>query len=358
MNSVNTLLAAYFHDLSPFVLRLWGDFGIRWYGLAYLAGFAAGWFILKRLARRRLILIPESRITDAILFIVFGVVLGGRLGYAVAYDPSLFSTFSSSFPWWGLLEVHHGGMASHGGIVGIVLACWRISRGWKEEGVVEGRCPMLHVMDAMTLVGPVGVFFGRIANFVNGELLGRVVAAPGQPAPWWSVKFPQEVLSGHAPQLTPEQARSLAALVDSVSLPTDSFAEGYARLLARIQSGAPDLGEKLAPLIAARHPSQLYQAVAEGLLVGGLLWGLWAVPRRPGFISAWFLIAYGGLRILTEFWRLPDPQFLGQTILGIPASRGQALSALMISAGLALLVYVHKRGRERLGGWRCAGRVP
>jgi len=184
-------LGGWLHDLSPFVFRLPNGFGPRWYGLSYLAGFLIGWLVLKRLARRGLIAIPEHRVADAIMLVVLGVVVGGRLGYCLVYRPGLFIDFSTEtvlgldLPVWGVLKIWDGGMASHGGMAGVIVAAWRISRGFKaetEDGAIitEGRCPPLHVLDALALVAPFGLLLGRIANFINGELLGRVVAGPGE----------------------------------------------------------------------------------------------------------------------------------------------------------------------------------
>lgn len=351
--------AAWVHSLSPFALRVSGDFGLRWYGLSYVAAFLIGWVVLHALARRGRILIPAERVADAMMWIVAGTIVGGRLGYVLVYEPSLLWTVSSRPPWWGLLAVNLGGMASHGGMVGLVIAAWLISRGWREEdGRVVGRVPMLHVMDAMALVCPPGLLLGRLANFVNGELLGRVVAAPGEPGPWWSVRFPQElrgwtaspleggVPTGHAPDLSAAQQVALAQLVESVRLPGEAWNAGVDRLIAH----AAEHREALAQVVSARHASQLYQGAAEGLVVGAVLWLLWMRPRKPGVVSAAFLVTYGVLRILTEFIRLPDAQFgAAGRIAGL--SRGQWLSVVMIAAGLGVAWLAARRPGPRVGGW-------
>lgn len=173
-------IASWVNDLNPFVWRISGDFGIRWYGLAYIAGFLCAWLILRHLAKRGACLIPAERLPDAMLAIMLGVLVGGRLGYVLIYQPSLLWDFSASAPWWGVLAINKGGMASHGGMAGLIFAGMWIARSC--------RVPTLHVLDMMTLTGPIGLFLGRIANFVNGELLGRIVAAPGedpQPEEHW-----------------------------------------------------------------------------------------------------------------------------------------------------------------------------
>lgn len=296
---------------------------------------------------------PAHRAGDVILTVIVGVVVGGRLGYVLFYERELLWDFSNRFPWWGVLAINRGGMASHGGIIGVILASWRLSRGFKgDNGDIEGRCPPLHVMDVFALLSPIGLAFGRIANFVNGELLGRVVAAPGEPAPWWSVRYPQEVLSGHAPALGPEQTAALDALIDANGLPGEPWDQAYEGVLETLRAGGEEgarVAAELAPLLAARHPSQLYQAAAEGLVLGLVLVAIWAKSRRPGVVGAWFLIAYGALRIATEFYRLPDAHLQLDRWLGL--SRGQWLSVLMVVGGAAALASVLRRGGDPIGGW-------
>ena len=127
-------LGGWLHDLSPYLVRISGDFGVRWYGLAYIAGFILAYYLLRNLSRRGFTPVPRERALDAILILVVGVLVGGRLGYVLLYQPSLLAQFSSAPPWWGLLAINNGGMASHGAIVGLVLAAWRISRGVKSPG--------------------------------------------------------------------------------------------------------------------------------------------------------------------------------------------------------------------------------
>lgn len=348
-----TTLASWVHDLGPVAVEL-GPLAIRWYGLAYVAGFAIGWFVLHQLAKRGLVLIPPERVGDAAMYFVAGVVIGGRLGYAIIYEPHLFVSFSDRFPFWGLLEINRGGMASHGGIAGVIIASALIARGFKDEsGRVVGRCPPQHVMDVIAFLSPYGLFLGRLANFVNGELLGKIVAMPGEPSPWWAVKFPQEVFDEHAPELTPQQMLDLSRLATKHAMPGDlTFDQQYQRLLHVLQAGGErgaEIQRELAPLLAARHPSQLYQAAAEGLVLGAVLWWVWRKPRVPGVVGCWFMITYGVLRIVTEFWRLPDGHLAVQRIAGL--SRGQWLSVVMVLVGALLLVHFTRRGGEKVGGW-------
>ncbi len=352
-------LAAWFHTLSPFAVKLGADFGIRWYGLSYLAGFIVAYLAMRAMARRGLIAIPYDRVSDAMLWLIGGALVGGRIGYALFYDPRLLTTFSEHFPFWGLLAINEGGMASHGGIVGTILAAYRISRGFRnEQGQIVGRTSFMHICDAMALVAPAGLMFGRLANFVNGELLGAIVAKPGEPSPWWAVQYPQEIdlcatdrlgITSPGPDLvqTSEQWQKIIALARPLA--PDASAEGLRAGLHRLAHEGWRHADELRPLISARHPSQLYQAAAEGLVLALVLWIAWARPRKPGVIGALFLIAYGVLRILTELIRLPDAQLAVRRILGL--SRGQWLSVGMIAAGLWVLIYASQQAAPRVGGW-------
>jgi phosphatidylglycerol:prolipoprotein diacylglycerol transferase len=177
-------LAAWLHTLSPFLVRFTDEFGIRWYGLSYLLGFLAGWAWLRYLARRGLTPLSEQRVGDAMVALVLGVVLGGRLGYCLFYQPSLLTELSGDFPFWGVLRLTQGGMSSHGGMLGVAVAAWWISRGVRDaQGQVRFRAPLLHVFDLVALAATPGLLFGRLANFINGELLGKIVANPESPPP-------------------------------------------------------------------------------------------------------------------------------------------------------------------------------
>jgi phosphatidylglycerol:prolipoprotein diacylglycerol transferase len=354
-------LAAWLHDLNPVLVRFTDTFAIRYYGLAYAIGFLLGWAWLRFMSRRGMTPLSPQRISDMMVAMVLGVVAGGRIGYVLFYDPSLLTDFNSSFPFWGVLRLNQGGMSSHGGILGVMIATWWVSRGVKDEqGRVQFRVPWMHVLDLAAVACTAGLMLGRIANFINGELLGKIVAAPGEPAPWWAVKFPQERATydpaaavEHAPALSPEQTEQFRNLLDQFRVGMESDQTAYQRVLHVLQSGgveAEAVARQLSPLIAARFPSQLLQAATDGLVLGGILWLIWAKPRRAGVISAWFGIIYGVLRILTEQVRLPDAA-LQNVKASTGLSMGQWLSVGMVAIGAAMLAVFIRRPGPVFGGW-------
>jgi len=332
-------LAAWTHDISPYLWRISGSFGIRWYGVSYLLGFIVGYLLLKLMARRGWVRIPKEAVMDFILAAILGTIIGGRLGYVLFYRIDLLWEFKNTIPWWGVLDIANGGMASHGGMIGMIIACIMFSRKLVRAGFKDAT--PLHLMDVLCLIAPPGLLLGRVANFINGELLGAPVAMPGQPAPWWSVRFPQELrdLSLRFPH-TPEQQEAISDLVEQAGGTNDA-------MLERIQSGDHEFTQALSQYLSARHPSQLYQAFAEGVVLFVVLWWIWRKPRRPGVMVAAFFITYGIGRIITEIWRLPDAHL--DRWMGL--SRGQWLSVLMIVAGAALLGVINKRQHPRIGGW-------
>lgn len=331
-------LAAWLHDLDPFLWRITPTFGVRWYGLSYVVSFALAWLLLTWLARTRRILLAPEHVADAMLLLILGVAIGGRLGYIFLYQPTLLTEVSSAPPFWGVLAIHKGGMASHGGMVGVAIACWVIAR--------RANVPRLHIADCVALIAPIGLMLGRLANFVNGELLGRIVAGPGKPAPWWSVRYPQELKERIAEGVAPDQLLEREMLLAAHATPNDTMDIAFDRMMDALRRGDAALRVELEAMLNARHPSQLYQAFAEGLVVLVALALIWCTPRRPGVIAAWFLIVYGFGRIATEFYRLPD-----QGIRGVgPLSRGQVLSAVMVIAGTGLLIWRMKKPADRIGG--------
>lgn len=350
-------LGGWFHDLSPFAVRISQGFGIRWYGLSYAMGFLAAYLLLRVLAKRNATEIPLWRIGDAMMYLIVGVLVGGRLFYVIGYEPHLLG-FIDQPPYWGVLAINRGGMASHGGIIGVALACWRISRGFKgEHGKIIGRTSMLATLDTAALIAPIGLFFGRVANFINGELLGAVVARPGEHAPFWAVRYPQEITALPDDRLaqTPEQMDAIIRLSMQHMLPNDtSWVAGYERILGLIQRGDGALRAQLEPLIAARYPTQLIQASLDGLLVLLAVWIVAMKPRRPGLVAGVFGIVYALGRIPMDLIRLPDS---GVSQFGF-MTRGQLYSGLTLLVGLTLVAIAMRSKADTHGGWWTRGKAP
>lgn len=260
-------MAIRFPEFDPIAIRL-GPLAVHWYALAYLGGIIFGWLYAARIAARHYPQITKAVLDDAIFWITMGVILGGRLGYVLFYKPLYYLDHPAEiFMLW------HGGMSFHGGFLGVLVALWIFAhrRGlnpWK-------------LLDLAACVTPIGLLLGRLANFVNGELYGRVTDVP------WGVVFPM---------------------------------------------GGP----------VARHPSQLYEAATEGVIM--LLVFYWVqryskILSYPGMNSGLFLVMYGGFRFMVEFMREPD------SFLGFVASwltMGQVLCLPMIIAGFILIHYAKK----------------
>ena len=245
-----------------------GPLAVRWYGLMYLLGFAAGWWLGTHRIRKGVAPVTRQQFDDLIFLAVLGVILGGRLGYVLFYKPEHY--FSHPLE---ILAVWQGGMSFHGGLLGVMLAMVIAAR--------KHRIEYLRLMDFVAPLVPLGIAAGRMGNFINGELWGRVTDVP------WGMIF----------------------------------------------RGAGD---------APRHPSQLYQFAGEGLTLFLILWWFSSKPRRKGQVSALFLMGYGTLRFIAEFAREPDA-FLGYLALGL--TMGQWLCLPMIVAGIALWVWAGRRAR-------------
>ena len=336
------MLAAYIHRLDPFVVQF-GDFGIRWYGLSYVAGFLIGGLLVQWMVRRMRTPLKPEQVWDFVLAVALGTVIGGRLGYCLFYKPELFITFTQSPPWWGVLAINQGGMASHGGIIGIIIAGVYFS--WS-RGISK-----LHLLDIASVGGPLGIMFGRIANFINAELLGRV--AP--PSLSWAVKFPQEIMDWRSPEhpmhhrlATPEfaQVEALACQMNPY-LATVSL-DRLHQAIVEMSIQTSTMAQAVAKVLPERHPSQLYEAFGEGLALFLVLFFLWARPRKPGVIAGMFGVVYCIARIVGEQFRLPDLH-IGYEALGL--TRGQWLSIAMLAVSLGLLVYWARRAAPKIGGW-------
>ncbi|UCD75496.1 MAG: prolipoprotein diacylglyceryl transferase [Phycisphaerales bacterium] len=329
------LAESYLHSLDPYAIRFTESFGLRWYGLSYAVGFVIGWLFMRWFAKTGRSPLTPHQVGDVMFYAVVGVLVGGRLGYAIFYDPALLVGFTADLPFWDLLAINKGGMASHGGMLGVIIVCILFTRKHKVSS--------LHILDMGGLACTAGFFFGRLANFANAELWGRALPASmqGNP-PWWSVKYPEEILQF-------DQTR-LAALE-----PLRSAIAGDNSFLTRVVEAARDAAdpahnqvvELLRPLLTAYYPSQIFQCLTDGLLVAVILLLIWLKPRKPGVIGCWYLIIYGLLRILSESFRQPDE---GVALLA-GLSRGQVLSVLMVAAGAVALRICVTRDVKPLGGF-------
>jgi phosphatidylglycerol:prolipoprotein diacylglycerol transferase len=325
--SVTYLIAeSYLHRLDPVAIPLSSDWGIRWYGLAYLIGFILAWLLIRWMARTGRSLVPEVAVGDLMVYCVVGVLVGGRLGYAVFYRPEILVSFSASPPWWELLAIHRGGMASHGGIIGVVVAMIIFSR--------RHALPVMHLLDLVSLAACPGLFLGRISNFINGELWGKRLSDQWQSdPPWWSVKYPDEVLLG---------------TVDLTAVQTGSGGVTGESVVLALRDGDPVITDAVVPQLTAWWPSQLIQAISDGPVLFLIVFLVWWRPRKPGIVCGAFSVGYGLLRIITEVVRQPDEGVA--LVLGL--QRGQLLSVGMILVGLALLIICSKRTVPLVGGFR------
>ena len=254
------------HDFDPVALQI-GPLAIRWYGLMYLVGFVLFLLLGKLRARDAWRGMSSQDVDDLLFYGMIGVIVGGRLGHVIFYGPLSYYLANPL----EIFAVWKGGMASHGGIIGVIVAMWWFARGRGKR--------FLTVADFVVPLVPLGLAAGRIGNFINGELWGRV-ADPAR-VPW-----------------------------------------------ARI---FPQAGDNL-----PRHPSQLYQFALEGLLLFSILWVYSRKPRPVGAVASLFLIGYGILRIVGEIYREPEALY-GAMPLGMSA--GQWLSVPMVLIGVGCWVY-------------------
>jgi phosphatidylglycerol---prolipoprotein diacylglyceryl transferase len=299
------MLAYYVHDLSPFLLRFGGNFGLRWYGLAYVAAFVFGILIVRHLSRSGLCDIPMAKVSDFIIgCALFGVLLGGRLGYMLFYDLPNFLQNPLIF-----FRIMDGGMSAHGGILGLTLyTLWYSYRhkvSWRNIG------------DNLVVAAPIGLCLGRIANFINGELYGRVASVP------WAVQFPKELYE--APADTVQQVLGEASAINPQWTTIEDVTENV--------RNSPALRELLADSLSPRHPSQLYEALLEGALLFAILWILRTRLRLPnGVLTGAFFVGYAILRMIAELFREPDAPLTG------PLTRGQFLSIFLVAIGVGFFI--------------------
>jgi phosphatidylglycerol:prolipoprotein diacylglycerol transferase len=258
----------HYPSINPVAFQI-GFLRVHWYGLMYLVGFVGAWILAIYRARR-----PSSgwnipQVNDLIFYAAMGVIVGGRLGYVLFYDFTDFITHP-----WRVFQVWQGGMSFHGGLIGVGIALLIYSRKFKKNWI--------DVIDFTAPLVPIGLGAGRLGNFINGELWGRVTTAP------WGMIFPE---------------------------------------------GGPQ----------PRHPSQLYELLLEGILLFIIVWGFSNKRRPRGSVTALFIICYGAFRFFVEFFRQPDPQ-LGFILFGW-MTRGQELSIPMIIIGLIWFFIAYQRDK-------------
>ncbi len=265
----------HYPDIDPIIFSI-GPLAVRWYGLSYLAGFAVVWWLGRVRARTHPGTWTHEHISDLVFYGAMGAVLGGRIGYVLFYN---FGVFLND-PLY-LFRMWEGGMSFHGGLLGVVVGIWLFSRKSKRR--------LIDVMDFLAPLTPVGLGFGRLANFINGELPGRITDSP------LGLIYPCDAVVALNPMCAGQWEQ------------------------------------------AARHPSPLYQAFTEGLLLFVLLWFVSARPKPAGFVAGMFLIGYGSFRFSTEFFRSPDAH------LGFIAfewlTMGQLLSLPMVIAGILFVLW-------------------
>jgi len=333
--------AVYIHDLDPFLIQFpegWPLGGIRWYGLSYLVGFFIAFLLLKRITRVGVSTLKPQLVSEFVVTMAIGIVIGGRLGYCVFYRPELLISFTGSMPWWGVLSVSEGGMASHGGILGAIATSWWYA--WRHQHAWG------HLMDLSAFGAPLGLLFGRIANFINGELVGR----PCSESFPLAVKFPTDLYD--LPEMKDAALVRIAqALPPEISLNGLTRNEVIAVIIDQVRAGNQTITEQVAPLLVARHPSQLYAAFSEGFVVMVALLVWWRLPRKPWTTASLFVMVYAVMRIANEFFRMPDAHLVNSEFALIGATRGQLLSLAILALGLTIFIWAQRRKVEPLGGW-------
>ncbi|MEP6956953.1 MAG: prolipoprotein diacylglyceryl transferase, partial [Chthoniobacterales bacterium] len=298
-------LAYYLHQLDPFIFHVTETFGPRWYGLAYVMAFIGGYLLLTWLSKRGYADLPANQVGDFITWAaLFGVMLGGRLGYVLFYKPSMLRDPLSIFRIW------EGGMSAHGGMLGLVLFTLFYAR--------KHRISWTNLGDNLCVTAPIGLFFGRCANFINGELYGRVATVP------WAMQFPKEVLEPENTALA-NRALDLAQGIDP-GLGTIPQVVEAAQTNSQVEA-------MLRTVLTPRHPSQFYEALLEGVLLFVILWFVRTRLRQPnGVITGLFLGVYGVFRIIVENFREPDAAMIGIF------TRGQFFSFFLVALGFAFIV--------------------
>ncbi len=248
--------------IDPVLVRI-GPLEVRWYGVMYLLGFALGYWVIRSELKRKQGVVPVEAADDLLFYLILGLLLGGRIGYVIFYNLKEYIHAP-----WEVFAIWHGGMSFHGGLIGMLVSGYFFARKRKAD--------FLDLADIGALAAPLGLMLGRIGNFINGELYGRVTSVP------WGIVFPT---GGDLP----------------------------------------------------RHPSQLYEALLEGPILFTVLWCLRTRLKTPGELLVAFLWGYGIFRFTIEFFREPDPQ-LG--FIAYWLTMGQLLCLAMIAGGVGLLIYI------------------
>ena len=302
------MLAYYLHDLNPIIFRIYDNVGPRWYGLAYVLAFISGFVLFLWLAKRGYADLPVAKVGDFITgAALFGVIIGGRLGYVFFYNPEMLRAPLS------ILRVWEGGMSSHGGMIGLLLFTFYYAHRHKISWTNLG--------DNLGVTAPVGLFFGRCANFINGELYGRVTNVP------WAMQFPKELLD-HPTEA--DRAISSCTQID----PSLTSPEAIISAVHR----QPQVANALRSILMPRHPSQLYEAFFEGIVLFAILWFVRTRMRQPnGVLTGLFFICYAIFRIVIEYFREPDATLIG------PFTRGQFFSFFLILIGASFIVAAKMR---------------
>ncbi len=297
------MLAYFVDNFDPFIFRLWDNVGPRWYGFAYVLAFICGFLVVRLLARRGYCDLPPNRVSDLITWTALcGVLLGGRLGYVLFYKPEMLREPLSIFRVW------EGGMSSHGGMFGIAIFVLLYARrhqlSWRNLG------------DNLVVAAPLGLFFGRMANFINGELYGRAADVA------WAMQFPKELIEN---ETLAQRAIASAINIDP------RLGDPEAIITAARHN--PQLTDLLRSILTPRHPSQLYEAFCEGILLFAILWFVRTRLRTAnGTLIGLFFICYAIFRIIIENLREPDAPLIGLF------TRGQFLSFFLVALGIAFIV--------------------
>ena len=314
------LLELPYHFIDPVAVPLPGPVDVRWYGLGYVFAFTVGYYVLRYLSRDGFLKLDYDGISDLIFSLILGTILGARIGYILFYD---FDSFAAN-PG-RILRLWEGGLSFHGGLAGVLIASALFIR--------KRNLTFVPLIDALALGVPSGIFGVRMANFINGELFGRVTT---DEVPW-AVRFPTDP--------TAEQLLGI-----------DRVYGIRERELAVLQAKASGAWDAIRDQVPLRHPSQIYEALTEGVLLGIILWAVYLVAKKRGWtlptglLSGIFLTGYGIFRSTVELFRQPDSQFrdpndpLG-TVLG-PLTMGQTLSLFVIGSGILLLVMAARNARR------------